>query len=113
LREGAGETVRSTYNEAMEAAEVPESITKLIIGHKRPSLTYGHYSKGERVREHINKLHYSRDVMRLIRGAGRRVTHKSASAVEGRRIWQGQHAREPAITTEAETHNRRNTKRVR
>jgi hypothetical protein len=52
----------------------PESTTKLIIGHKRPSLTYGHYSKGERVREHINKLHYSRDVMRLIRGAGRRVT---------------------------------------
>jgi hypothetical protein len=71
LREGAGETVRNTFTEAMEAAEVPESTTKLIIGHKRPSLTYGHYSKGERVklREHINKLHYSRDVMRLIRGA--------------------------------------------
>jgi hypothetical protein len=53
----------------MEAAEVPESATKLIIGHKRPSLTYGHYSKGERVklREHINKLHYPDNVMRLIR----------------------------------------------
>jgi hypothetical protein len=54
----------------MEAVEVPESTTKLIIGHKRASLTYGHYSKGERVklREHINKLHYADDVMRLIRG---------------------------------------------
>jgi hypothetical protein len=64
-----------TFTEAMEAAEVPESTTKLIIGHKRPSLTYGHYSKGERVklRDYINKLHYSRDVMRLIRGVGRPV----------------------------------------
>jgi integrase len=64
-------TLRNTFTEAMEAAEVPESITKLIIGHKRTSLTYGHYSKGERVRlrEHINKLQYARDVMRLIRGA--------------------------------------------
>lgn len=63
--------LRNTFTEAMEAAEVPESTTKLIIGHKRASLTYGHYSKGERVklREHINKLRYADDVMRLIRGA--------------------------------------------
>jgi len=62
--------LRNTFTEAMEAVEVPESTTKLIIGHKRASLTYGHYSKGERVklREHINKLHYADDVMRLIRG---------------------------------------------
>lgn len=57
----------------MEAAEVPESTVKLIIGHKRASLAYGHYSKGERVklRKHINKLHYASDVMRLIRGNAR------------------------------------------
>ena len=30
--------LRNTFTEAMEAAEVPESTTKLIIGHKRASL---------------------------------------------------------------------------
>jgi hypothetical protein len=70
----------------MEAAGVPESTTKLIIGHKRPSLTYGHYSKGERVklRDYINKLHYSRDVMRLIRGVGRPVAPQERK--RGRRL---------------------------
>jgi integrase len=60
--------LRNTFVEAMEAAEVPESTTKLIVGHKRPSLTYGLYSKGERVklRKHINKLRYGGDVMKLI-----------------------------------------------
>jgi integrase len=63
--------LRNTFIEAMEAAEVPESTTKLIIGHARQSLTYGHYSKGARVtvRESINKLHYASGVMRLIRAA--------------------------------------------
>lgn len=62
-------SLRKTFTEAMEAAEVPESTTQIIVGHARPSLTYGHYSKGERVtvRESINKLHYASRVMRLIR----------------------------------------------
>jgi integrase len=61
--------LRNTFVEAMEAAEVPESTTKIIIGHTRQSLTYGHYSKGERVqlREAINEVRYSNDVMQLIR----------------------------------------------
>jgi integrase len=64
--------LRNTFTEAMEAAEVPESTTKLLIGHKRGSLTYGHYSKGERVkrRKAINQLNYPPEVMRLIRGGG-------------------------------------------
>jgi integrase len=72
-------SLRNTFTEAMEAAEVPESTTKLIIGHKRSSLTYGHYSKGERVklRKHINKLRYSPDVMKLIRGVGKPEERKS------------------------------------
>jgi hypothetical protein len=57
---------------AMEEAGVPESTTQLIVGHKRQSLTYGHYSKGERLRkdlrEYIGRLRYSKDVMKLIRG---------------------------------------------
>jgi integrase len=67
--------LRSTFTEAMEAAGVPESTTQLIVGHKRQSLTYGHYSKGERLRkdlreyrEYIGRLRYSNDVMTLIRG---------------------------------------------
>jgi integrase len=63
--------LRNTFTEAMEQAEVPESTTALIIGHKRASLTYGHYSKGERVklRSAIDKLKYAPEVMRLIQGA--------------------------------------------
>jgi integrase len=61
--------LRNTFIEVMEAAEVPESTIKLIVGHARQSLTYGHYSKGQRVepRKAINKLHYSSGVMKLIR----------------------------------------------
>ena len=60
--------IRNTFIEAMEAAEVPESTTKLIVGHARNSMTYGRYSKGQRVqvREAINKLQYAAPVMRLI-----------------------------------------------
>ena len=75
--------LRNTFIEAMEAAEVPESTTKLVVGHARASMTYGRYSKGQRVqlREAINKLSYSAEVMRLIRartneGAGRTSNKK-------------------------------------
>ena len=63
--------LRNTFAEAMEAAEVPLSTTQLIMGHKRASLTYGHYSKGERIklRKYINRLRYSDAVMKLIRGS--------------------------------------------
>jgi integrase len=64
--------LRNTFTEAMEEAAVPESTTQLIIGHKRQSLTYGHYSQGERLRNelrgYIDRLRYSDEVMRLIRG---------------------------------------------
>ena len=52
-----------------ESSEVPESTTKLIVGHACASMTYGRYSKEQRVqlREAINKLHYAANVMRLIR----------------------------------------------
>ena len=43
--------------------------SKLIVGHARHSMTYGRYSKGERVklRDAINVLHYySADVIRRI-----------------------------------------------
>ncbi len=62
-------SLRNTFIEAMEGAEVPISTTSLIVGHARQSMTYGHYSKGQRVqlREAINKLHYADKVMRFIR----------------------------------------------
>jgi hypothetical protein len=61
-------SMRNTFIEAMEAAAVPESTVKLIVGHKRASLTYGHYSQGQRVnlREAISALRYPKEVMRLI-----------------------------------------------
>src|SRR5262245_17193731 len=62
-------SLRNTFTEVMEAAEVPETTTKLLIGHKRSSLTFGGYSKGQRVelRKAIQKLKYSRAVMHAIR----------------------------------------------
>ena len=61
-------SLRASFIEAMEAAEVPESTTALLVGHARQSMTYGHYSKGLRVklRKSINKLRYAPAVMRLI-----------------------------------------------
>jgi integrase len=61
--------LRNTFAEAMEAAEVPLSTVKLIIGHRRADMTFGHYSKGERVelRKSIDKLKYPKEIMRLIR----------------------------------------------
>ena len=69
--------LRKTFTEAVEAAEVPESTAKLIIGHARQSLTYGHYSKGQRLglRKYINKVSYGDAVMRLIRSS--KATNRS------------------------------------
>jgi integrase len=77
--------LRNTFIEAMEAAEVPEGVTKLIVGHKRTSLTYGHYSRGGRVdlRPYINKLRYPDAVMKLIRGKA--SPSKPAQPKRGRR----------------------------
>ncbi len=60
--------LRNTFIEAMEGAEVPEPTVKLLVGHKRVSLTFGHYSKGDRValREAIKRLNYDAGVMELI-----------------------------------------------
>jgi hypothetical protein len=76
--------LRNTFTEAMEAAEVPESTTKLLIGHKRASLTYGHYSKGEcvKLRKAIEKLKFAPEVLRLIEG---RVPHSQGSRRTQRR----------------------------
>jgi integrase len=62
-------SLRNTFMESMEGAGVPESTVKLIVGHKRASLTFGHYSKGMRVdlRMAVGKARYSKEVMRLIR----------------------------------------------
>jgi integrase len=61
-------SLRKTFVEVMEAAEVPLSTIQLIIGHARQSLALGVYSKGQRIqlRDAINKLHYSAEVMLLI-----------------------------------------------
>ena len=54
-------SLRKTFIEAMEAAVVPEPTVKLLVGHKRQSITFGGYSKGERVetRKAINRLQFS------------------------------------------------------
>lgn len=64
--------LRNTFIAAMEGEGVPESTVKLIVGHKRSSLTYGHYSRGQRVdlRDAIQRLRYGDEVMRLLNSEG-------------------------------------------
>lgn len=61
-------SLRKSFVEVLEAAEVPVSTIQLIIGHARQSLALDVYSKGQRVqlREAINKLNYAKAVMGLI-----------------------------------------------
>lgn len=60
--------LRHTFTSCIEGQDVLESTTKLLIGHSRGSLTYGHYSKGDRVnlRGAIEKLDYGLMIMAAI-----------------------------------------------
>lgn len=64
-------TTRNTFLEFIEKAGVPESTAKLLVGHKRPSLTYGQYSSGQYVelRRYVQKLNYGRAIMDAIKRA--------------------------------------------
>ena len=61
--------LRHTFASCIEGHDVLESTTQLLIGHSRGSLTYGHYSKGDRVnlRAAINRLDYGAEIMDAIR----------------------------------------------
>lgn len=89
-------SLRNTFVEVMEGAEVPLSTIQLIVGHARQSLTLGGYSKGQRVqlRDAINKLHYASGVMRLIKAPvdkehtstkARKTHHRTPRGAAGRR----------------------------
>jgi hypothetical protein len=71
--------LRNRFIEAIEAAEVPEGVTKLIVGHKRASQRYGHYSRSDRVslRKYINKLPRRRDAA-YSRGRGKASRARAA-----------------------------------
>jgi integrase len=60
--------LRNTFIGYMEGLKVAESTVKLLVGHERVSLTYGHYSQGERVdlREAIEMLDYGEAIMKAI-----------------------------------------------
>jgi integrase len=60
--------IRHSFTGCMEGHGVPESTTKLLIGHARESLTYGHYSKGDRVnlREAVSKLDFGAEIVEAI-----------------------------------------------
>jgi hypothetical protein len=61
--------LRNTFMGYMEGHGVPESTTKLLVGHARESMTYGHYSDGQRVdlRQAMLKLDYGAEITELIR----------------------------------------------
>ena len=62
--------LRNTFIAMMEGNEVAESTVAHMVGHKHPTMTYGHYSNAERVKmcEAINRLDYGPDVMAAISG---------------------------------------------
>jgi integrase len=39
-------SLRANFTTALESADVPQSTAKLLVGHKRRDMTYGHYSSG-------------------------------------------------------------------
>jgi integrase len=60
-RTHAFHSIRKTFTTLMEQAGVQEGVTADIIGHEKPTMTYGVYSGGssmEQKREAINKLKY-------------------------------------------------------
>ena len=61
--------LRNTFIACTEGHGVPESTVKLLVGHARDSMTFGHYSNGERVslRAAINRLDYGAEIMDAIR----------------------------------------------
>lgn len=61
-------SLRATFIGHMEKAHVPVGVVKMIVGHERGDLTYGHYSKGDLVdlQAAIAELHYSPEVMALL-----------------------------------------------
>lgn len=60
--------LRNTFISMMEGEGAPESTVKLLVGHKRESMTYRRYSHGERVnlRKAIERARYSQEVMTLL-----------------------------------------------
>jgi integrase len=60
---------RRSFQDACEGVGIPESTTKLIVGHARESMTYGLYSKGTRVdlRKAVERVRYGASVMKLVR----------------------------------------------
>jgi integrase len=63
--------LRHTFMAMMEGEEVPESTLKLVVGHQRESMTYGLYSKGQRVklRSVVAKVDYGPKVMEALKAA--------------------------------------------
>lgn len=61
--------LRHTFMTMMEGQEVPESTLKLIVGHARSSMTFGHYSKGQLVqlRNVIALVDYGPKVMEALK----------------------------------------------
>ncbi|MBN8991867.1 MAG: tyrosine-type recombinase/integrase [Rhizobiales bacterium] len=61
--------LRNTFISYMEGLKVAESTVKLLVGHERVSMTYGHYSDGQRVDlpEAMRALKYGPEVMQAIK----------------------------------------------
>jgi integrase len=81
-------TLRNSFMTRCEAAGVPESTTKLLVGHSRQSLTYGLYSPGvefKKLADAVAAITYGK-VDAFVRAIGGKLVIKYSSRHRRRRI---------------------------
>ena len=69
-------TLRNSFMQRCEEASIPESTVKLIVGHKRSSLTYGLYSPGlqlSTLAKELNKITFGKTLDLHVRRAARTI----------------------------------------
>lgn len=69
-------SLRHTFTNRCEVAGIPEPTSKLLTGHARASLTYGHYSKGLPVAE------LAKAVAKITYGAADEIVKRAAGKVK-------------------------------
>lgn len=80
-------TLRNSFMQRCEEAGVPESTVKLLVGHSRPSLTYGRYSPGrefEGLRKEVAKVTFG-ETDGVVKANGRGVEVRPSQGKRHRR----------------------------
>jgi integrase len=80
-------TLRNSFMQRCDEAGIPESTVKLLVGHSRPSLTYGRYSPGrefEGLKKEVAKVTFG-ETDGVVRADGRGVEVRPSQGKRHRR----------------------------